>query len=87
VHTKNGRWLPWVDKYDTADWNNGIAGIKGVPIDGIQMDLTGIDGYEVKYRVSLTGTTSYLPYVVGTEDYAGIIGKTIDKVQAYIVKK
>lgn len=87
VHTKNGRWLPWVDKYDTTDWNNGIAGIKGVPIDGIQMDLTGVDGYEVKYRVSLTGTTSYLPYVVGTEDYAGIIGKTIDKVQAYIVKK
>lgn len=51
------------------------------------MTLSGVTGYEVKYRVSTTANSSYLPWVVGTEDYAGILGSAIDCVQAVIVKK
>jgi N-acetylmuramoyl-L-alanine amidase CwlA len=87
VHIKNGGWLNWITKYDTANWKDGCAGIKGKTIDGIQMKLDGVDGYEVRYRVSTTTGNAYLPWVVGTEDYAGIIGTNIDCVQAEIIKK
>ena len=87
VHTVGGNWLPWVSKYDTSDWNNGIAGFKGANIDGVQMRLKGASGYEVKYRVSTFDSNGYYDWVVGTEDYAGSYGKTIDCVQAYAVKK
>jgi len=87
VHVLGGDWLPWVSKYDTSDWNNGIAGYKGANIDGVQMRLKGASGYEVKYRVSVFGGTGYYSWVVGTEDYAGLYGNTIDCIQAYAVKK
>lgn len=87
VHIKGGAWLDWVSKYDTSDWNNGCAGIKGKAIDAIQMKLDGVSGYEVKYRVSTTSSSTYLPWVTGTEDYAGIFGSTIDCIQAVIVNK
>ncbi len=87
VHTKGGKWLGWISKYDTNNWNTGCAGIKGQPIDAVQMKLEGISGYEVRYRASTTSSTSYLPWVTGTEDYAGILGSNIDCIQAEIVKK
>lgn len=87
VHIKGGAWLDWVSKYDISDWNNGCAGIKGKAIDAIQMKLDGVSGYEVKYRVSTTSSSVYLPWVTGTEDYAGIFGSTIDCIQAVIVNK
>lgn len=87
VHIKGGAWLDWVSKYDTSDWNNGCAGIKGKPIDAIQMKLDGVSGYEVKYRVSTTSSSTYLPWVTGKEDYAGIFGSAIDCIQAVIVNK
>lgn len=87
VHIKGGSWLDWVSKYDTSDWNNGCAGIKGKAIDAIQMKLDGVSRYEVKYRVSTTSSSAYLPWVKGTEDYAGILGTAIDCVQAVIVNK
>ena len=87
VHTKNGKWLSWVSKYDINNWDTGCAGIKGVIIDAIQMKLEGVSGYEVKYRVSTTSNSTYLPWVKGTEDYAGILGTAIDCVQAVIVNK
>ena len=87
VHIKGGAWLDWVSKYDTSDWNNGCAGIKGKAIDAIQMKLDGVSGYEVKYRVSTTSRSAYLPWVTGTEDYAGILGSAIDCIQAVIVNK
>ena len=86
VHTKNGKWLSWVSKYDINNWDTGCAGIKGVIIDAIQMKLEGVSGYEVRYRVSTTSNSSYLPWVTGTSDYAGIFGSAIDCVQAEIVK-
>lgn len=37
VHTRDGKWLPYVAGYDTTDSTNGYAGIIGKPIDGIRM--------------------------------------------------
>lgn len=86
VHLPNGRWLGWINKYDSNDWNKGVAGIQGRSIDGLQMDYDKI-GFKVMYRVSLIGQNGYLPWVEGTKDYAGIFGKLIDKIQVKIVKK
>lgn len=89
VHTRNGRWLPWVSGYSTSDWNKGIAGSLGKIIDGVQFDLLNANGYTVKYRASINGTKNYLPWVMGTKDFAGIINgrNFIDKIQIEIVKK
>lgn len=87
VHIKNGRWLGWISKSNINDWNWGVAGIKGKYIDGIQMQLIGVDGYEVQYRVSMTGTKGWLPWVNGADDYAGILGRYVDKIEAKIIKK
>lgn len=89
VHVKTysgGKWLGWVDQYNKADWNNGVAGYPGYTVDGIQLELTGVPGYQVMYRVSLFGTNKYLPWVKGLEDYAGLYGNALDKIQIKIVK-
>lgn len=87
VHVKNGnKWYSWIDQYNKADWNNGVAGYPGCTVDGLQMELVGAPGYQVMYRVSLFGTGTYLPWVKGLEDYAGLYGKAIDKIQVKIVK-
>lgn len=39
VHTKNGKWLPWVTKYNLTDSTNGFAGIYGKSIDAVQIDV------------------------------------------------
>lgn len=85
VHIKNGGWLSWIKKYEKNNWYNGCAGLKTQQIDAVQMSLEGLDGYQVKYRVS-TIKNGFLPWVTGTEDYAGIIGNPIDKLQIEIVK-
>lgn len=89
VHVKTysgGKWLGWIDQYNKADWNNGVAGYPGYTVDGIQLELMGVPGYQVMYRVSLFGTGKYLPWVKGLEDYAGLYGNAIDKIQIKIVK-
>lgn len=85
VKLVGGTWLPWVT--DREDY----AGIYGRQIDCIQMELTGVSGYQVEYRVSTAKSSGYLPWVRGfenkTEDgYAGIKGVAADKVQCRIVK-
>ena len=85
VKLVGGAWLPWV--IDRTDY----AGIIGRKIDGIQMELTGVSGYDVEYRVSSIGTDNYLPWVrgynnVNDDGYAGVYGKEIDKLQVRIVK-
>lgn len=85
VHTKGGKWLPWVNSYNVNNWNSGVAGNK-TEIDGIQLKLDGASGYNVSYRVSVLGSKSYLPWVVGTTDYAGRFGTSIDKIQIKAVK-
>lgn len=79
-------YLPWVT--DREDY----AGILGKQIDCVQMELLGVDGYTVEYRVSTAKTTAYLEWVQGynnvNEDgYAGILGVAIDKLEVRIVKK
>ena len=86
VHKKGGNWLNWITAYNINDWNKGVAGSKNIEIDGIQVDFNGIDGFEARYRVSTVGSNSYLPWVVGTSDYAGVFGKSIDQLQIEIVK-
>lgn len=89
VHLKKeNRWLPWVENYED------YAGNKGKDIDGIQMDLIGLDDYEIKYRVSPTATNGYYDWVSGSSaaspkgnQYAGVFGQCIDCIQVDIVKK
>ena len=87
VHIIGGGWLGWITKYNINDWYNGYAGLPTQQIDGVQAYLTGVDGYEVQYRVSSAQSNSYYPWVTGLNDYAGVFGRTIDKVQMKIVKK
>lgn len=37
VHVKGGRWLGWITKSDTTDYNYGLAGVYGKPIDAVQI--------------------------------------------------
>lgn len=37
VHIKGGKWLGWVSAYDITDYNNGLAGAYGKPIDAVQI--------------------------------------------------
>ena len=88
VHLIGGGWLPWVT--DTEDFA-GAAKLNR-QIDCIQMELVGVLGYTVKYRVKCAARGVYLPYVTGWNDknsdgYAGIYGVSIDRLQAIIVKK
>ena len=91
VHIKGGGWLAWVTGYNINDAINGYAGILGKEIDGIQMEINGMPGYNIEYRVSTVGNPDYLPWVTNWNDtdsgYAGIYGKAIDKVQIKVVKK
>lgn len=82
VHVLGGGWLPFVDGYNWNDVINGYAG-DGKKIDAMQVIASGCGG-KAKYRVSTIGSTNYLPWVYDDQDYAGIIGKAIDKVQVAI---
>lgn len=85
IHAKNNGWLGWISKYNTSDFHSGYAGILIENIDALQIELDGVSGYQAQYRVA-TKNGNYLPWVTGTEDYAGIFGKEIDKVQIKIIK-
>lgn len=92
VHVKGGSWLGWMTGYDINNWRTGCAGNKTRDIDAIQIDLKEMDGYVVRYRVSTTNSKNYLNWIEGyniknSSGYAGIIGRSIDKVQIEIVKK
>ena len=39
VHVKGGNWLGWISKYDINDYNKGLAGAYGKPIDAIQIQV------------------------------------------------
>lgn len=87
VHLLNGGWLGWVNGYNERDRINGYAGFSQEFVDGVEMKLD-LDGYDVKYRVSNTTSKEYYPWVLGSDkDYAGVIGKKIDKLQITIVSK
>jgi hypothetical protein len=89
---KENRWLGWVDGYNAKDKKNGYAGNIGQAIDAVQMELKGVDGYEIAYRVSSTATKGWYGWCTGLtnaagDGYAGVMGKPIDCIQMKIVKK
>ena len=86
VHLVGRGWLPWVDNYED------YAGIRGKNIDAVQMQLIGLDGYEVKYRVSPSANKGWYGWCTGLTDatgdgYAGVFGRPVDCIQIKIVKK
>ena len=92
VHIKNGGWLSWINQYNINDLSKVYTGLKTKNIDAIQIDLEGLDDYIVKYRVCTTNSTNYLDWVTGynnidSNGYAGIFGKTIERLQISIEKK
>ena len=92
VDGKKSRWLAWISDSDKNDAKRGYAGIKGKAIDAVQMKLEGVDGYEVKYRVSPAKNKNWYQWCTGLKDstgdgYAGVFGNPIDCIQIDIVKK
>lgn len=86
VHQKGSRWMNWITGYNTTDVIKGFAGVPNLAIDAIQMELVGVEGYTVRYRVS-SPNRDYYPWVIGTTDYAGVFGKVFDRLQVEIIKK
>ena len=85
VHLKFGGWLNWIDLYNPNDWIKGCAGLRTQPIDAIQLTLVDLPNYKIRYRVSTIHSNSYLPWVEGLTDYAGIFGREIDKIQIEVI--
>jgi N-acetylmuramoyl-L-alanine amidase len=83
-------WLGWMTRFDRSNWVNGVAGIAGRNIDAIQMELVGVPGYQIEYRVGTYRTKGYLNWIrgygAGSMGYAGIYGQNIDRIQMRIVK-
>lgn len=84
VHTKGGKWLAEVTKWD--DTTNGFAGIKGKAID---MFTCWSEHGDAKYRV-YTKEDGWLPWIVGKygtkpDEYAGIKAHSILAVEIKIV--
>lgn len=86
VHLLGGDWLPWVIGYED------FAGVRGKPIDAVQMVLEEAEGYQVKYRVSPAASKGWYGWCTGLTDatgdgYAGVPGKAIDCIQICVVKE
>lgn len=81
VHVPNRGWLPEVKNRED------FAGLISQPIDGLMMRTD--TGKTIHYRVHLKGG-NWLDYVTGystgdsNNGYAGILGKSIDAIQAYV---
>lgn len=84
--TPTGRdyWLPTVTGYNADDFNNGFAGMKDQPITCI-----AIDDPDVKYRVKILSSQTWLPWVYGknynpqdeVNGMAGNRGEPIDEIE------
>ena len=93
AHTKNGKWWSWItDSVGTG--TNSYSGVLGQDIDAIQIKLIGdiAKTHNIKYRVSTVDSTGYLDWINGASgtdstSYAGIMGKSIDKIQMYVEEK
>lgn len=86
VHLLKKGWLPWVEN------DTDYAGVRGKAIDAVQMQLIGVDGHEVKYRVSPQKNSGWYGWCTGLKDktgdgYAGVFGNPIDSIQMAIVRK
>lgn len=88
VHNLRGNWLPYVEGYNTKDFENGYAG-NGNPIDLIEVYYYTPSGKPVKkakYRLA-DENGNYYPWQYDNEKtksqdgYAGMLGKPITKFQ------
>lgn len=93
VHTLEDGWLDWVQAASYTDSVNGMAGIWGHTIDGVQMYYVTPEGEEysqVYYRSQTVDREGYLESVCddgttyGGDDYAGIYGEPLDRLQMAI---
>lgn len=93
VHTKEDGWLPWIKKANKNDTVNGVAGIKGHTIDGVQIVYTTPSGetyQQAYYRSQTTQRTGYLGTcadngsVSGYDSWAGMLGEPLDRLQIHI---
>lgn len=93
AHLLNGGWLPYVTGCDYDDFDNGYAGDKVHAIDALEITYYTPEGEDYKYMhymVSAFGDRNYYPEQIdaeirdGMDGYAGVIGKTIDKIQMWI---
>ena len=93
AHTKDGKWWSWItDSVGTG--SSSYSGVIGKDIDAIQIKLVGdiAQTHNIKYRVSTVDGNGYLGWIngvsgTGSTSYAGIMGKSIDKIQMYVEKK
>lgn len=92
VHTEESGWLGWVQTADYGDSVNGMAGIWGQTVDGVQMYYItpGGDYRQVYYRSQDVEHAGYWDEVCddgstyGGDDYAGVYGYALDRLQCYV---
>lgn len=92
VHTKEAGWLDWVQTANYGDSVNGMAGIWGQTVDGVQMYYITPDGdyKQVYYRSQDVAHAGYWDEVCddgttyGGDDYAGVYGCALDRLQCYV---
>lgn len=92
VHTKESGWLGWVQTADYNDSVNGMAGLWGQTIDGVQMYYITPNGdyRQVYYRSQDVAHARYWDEVCddgstyGGDDYAGMYGYALDRLQCYV---
>lgn len=92
VHTEESGWLGWVQTANYNDSVNGMAGIWGQTVDGVQMYYItpGGDYKQVYYRSQDVAHAGYWDEVCddgstyGGDDYAGMYGCALDRLQCYV---
>lgn len=92
VHTEEAGWLGWVQTANYGDSVNGMAGIWGQTIDGVQMYYITPNGdyRQVYYRSQDVAHAGYWDEVCddgttyGGDDYAGMYGYALDRLQCYV---
>lgn len=92
VHTEESGWLGWVQTADYDDSVNGMAGLWGQTVDGVQMYYITPDGdyRQVYYRSQDVAHAGYWDEVCddgstyGGDDYAGMYGCALDRLQCYV---
>lgn len=92
VHTEESGWLGWVQTANYGDSVNGMAGIWGQTIDGVQMYYITPSGEykQVYYRSQDVAHAGYWDEVCddgstyGGDDYAGMYGCALDRLQCYV---
>ena len=91
VHTVKSGWLNWISQGNPSDLVNGCAGNPGEAIDGVQIYYTTPSGKTLSqayYRSQTTARSGWLGLccddgtsIAGYDDWAGIMGEPLDRLQ------